>query len=138
MSSLLGPRSLLFSWLLEHSSDYPQFTIPHCYTPSFNCLTLCTSPPFPPIPESALFLPIHPLSLPVPSLSFPLLSRTAASPLYYSFFLSFMLFVSYIMVISSFSPLIHLSVSTYYVSSIMTGLPHSEYFLVPIICLQIS
>ena len=61
MSSLLGPGSLLLSWHLGLSGGYPQFPIPHCYTPLFNFLTLCTSPPSPPIPDSApLFpLPLH-------------------------------------------------------------------------------
>ena len=55
MSSLLGPGSLLLSWHLGLSGGYPQFPIPHCYTPLFNFLTLCTSPPSPPIPDSSPF-----------------------------------------------------------------------------------
>ena len=43
MSSLLGPENLLLPWHLGLSSSYPQFPIPHCYTPLFNFLTICTS-----------------------------------------------------------------------------------------------
>jgi hypothetical protein len=35
---ILGPRPL------ELSSVYPQLSLPHCYTPPFKFLTLCTSP----------------------------------------------------------------------------------------------
>jgi hypothetical protein len=34
---------LLLSWHLWLSGCYPQFPTPHCYTPLFNFLTLCTS-----------------------------------------------------------------------------------------------
>jgi hypothetical protein len=44
MSSPWGPGRLLFSWHLGLSGCYPQFSIPHCYTPLFNFLTLCSSP----------------------------------------------------------------------------------------------
>jgi hypothetical protein len=50
-------------WLL------PQFPTPHCYTPLFNFLTLCTSPPSTPIHDSALFFP---LSSSLPPRSLPL------------------------------------------------------------------
>ena len=39
MSSLWGPGRLLLSWHLGLSGCYPQFLIPHCYTPLFNFLT---------------------------------------------------------------------------------------------------
>ena len=70
MSSPWGPGRLLLSWHLGLSGCYPQFPIPHCYTPLFNFLTLCTSPPSPLIPD---FTPLFPSdfskSLP-PSTSF--------------------------------------------------------------------
>jgi hypothetical protein len=65
---------------------------------------------------------------------FCLLRRTESS----SFFLSFIWSVSCIMGILSSFPNIHLYISTYYVCSFVTRLPHSGwYFLVPI-CLGIS
>jgi hypothetical protein len=74
---------------------------------------------------SPLFLlsPSHPL--PPVIILFPLLSRTEASTLLSSFFLSFMWSVNCIVGILSFLPNIHLSVRTYHVCSFVTGLPHS-------------
>jgi hypothetical protein len=70
---------------------------------------------------------------------FPFLSRTEASTLWSSFFLSFITSVSYIVGIAHLLPNIYLSVKTYYVCSFVNGLPHSRwYFLVPSICLWIS
>jgi hypothetical protein len=59
---------------------------------------------------------------------FPILRRGKVSTLWSSFFLSFMSFeiVSSILGILSFWANIHLSVSTYHVSSFVIGLPHSE------------
>jgi hypothetical protein len=54
MLSPLGPEILLLSWHLGLSLGYPNFSIPHCYTPLFNFLTLCISPPSPPTPDPAL------------------------------------------------------------------------------------
>ena len=54
MSSLLGPGNLLGPWHLGLSSGYPQFPIPHCYTPLFKFLTLCTSPLSPLLPHLIL------------------------------------------------------------------------------------
>ena len=90
MSSPSGPENLLLPWHLGLSSGYPQFPIPHCYTPPFNFLTLCTDP-------APLFFPPPPFPLPLPGPScplssviilFPLLSRTEA-PILWSSFLSF-------------------------------------------------
>ena len=53
LSSLLGPGKLLGPWHLGLSGGYPQFLLPHCYTPPFKILILCTSPLFPPISEPA-------------------------------------------------------------------------------------
>jgi hypothetical protein len=124
MSYLLGPGSLLLSWYLEFSGGYPQFPIPHCYTPLFNFLTLCRPSQSPPIPDPAhfppppLFLlpsPSHPL--PSVSILFPLLRRTEASTLWSSFFLSFIWSVSCILGFLSFLPNIYLSLSAYHVCS---------------------
>ena len=68
MSSLLSPGSLLLSWHLGLSVGYPQFPIPHCYTPLFNFLTLCTSPQSPPIPDPSPFF-LSPSLIPPKSLS---------------------------------------------------------------------
>jgi hypothetical protein len=117
MSSLWGPGRLLLSWYLGLSCCYPQFPIPHFYIPLFNFLTLCTSPPFLPIPDSPP-PPLPPKSLP-PSTSLdyfvPLLRRTEASTFWSSFLLSFMWSMSYIVGILHSLPNIHLSVSTYHV-----------------------
>ena len=128
MSSLWGPGRLLLSWHLGLSGCYPQFPIPHCYTPLFNFLTLCTSPPSPPIPDSPFPSSLPPKFLPLLLpliILFPLLSRTEASTLWSSFLLSFMWSVSCIMGIPCSLPNIHLSVSTYHVCSFVTELPHS-------------
>jgi hypothetical protein len=144
MSSLLDPGSLFLSWHLAFFGGYPQFPIPHCYTPLFNFLTLCTSPPSPPIPHPVpLFPPLPLFFLPSPShplppmvILCPLLGRTEASTLWSSFFLSFIWSVSCIMGIPSFLSKIHLSVSTYHMCSFESRLPHSGwYFQVPYICL---
>ena len=133
MSSPWGPGRLLLSWHLGLSGCYPQFPIRHCYTPLFNFLTLCTSPPSPPIPDSSPLLPPPPfLFLPSPShpllpliILFPLLSRTEASTLWSSFLLSFMWSMSCIVGIPHSLANIHLSVITYHVCSFVTGLTHS-------------
>jgi hypothetical protein len=131
--SPLGPMSLLLSWHLGLSGCYPQSPPPHCYITLFNFLTLYTSFPSPPIPILPLFSPPPLLFLPSPSqpllpliILIPLLSRTEASTLWFSFLLSFMWSVSCIMGIPQSLPNIHLSVSTYHVCSFMTELPHSE------------
>ena len=51
MFSLLGPGNLLGPWHLGLPSGYSQFPFPHCYTPPFKLLTLCTSPPSTPTSE---------------------------------------------------------------------------------------
>ena len=58
---------------------------------------------------------------------FPILTRGKVCTLWSSFFLSFMnsQIVSYVLGILSFWANIHLSVSTYRVSSFVIGLPHS-------------
>jgi hypothetical protein len=81
----LVPGSLFLFWSLGLPSCYLQFPIPHCYTPLFNFLSLCTSTPSPPRPNPAPLFPRPPLSLPSPShpllpmiMLFLLLSRTEA------------------------------------------------------------
>ena len=78
MSSLLGPGNLLGPWHLGLSSGYSQFPFPHCYTATFKLLTLCTSPPSPPISELPFLFPAPPLSL--LDLSLPLLPRDYSLP----------------------------------------------------------
>ena len=56
MSSLWGPGTLLLTLHLWLSDCYTQIPIPHCYTPLFNFLTLCTSPPFSSIHDSYALL----------------------------------------------------------------------------------
>ena len=68
--SQMGPGRLLLSWHLGLSGCCPLFSIPHCYTPLFNFLILCTSPQSPPTPDPALFPPPTLPSLPGPSLLF--------------------------------------------------------------------
>jgi hypothetical protein len=75
-------------------------------------------------PSSLPPYPSLPLS-PVIILS-PLLSRTEASTLWFSFFLSFTWSVNCILGIPSFWANIHLSVSACHVYSFASGLPHSE------------
>jgi hypothetical protein len=58
MLSPWWPGRLLLSKHLRLSGCYPQFSISHCYTPLFNFLTLCTSPPSPPIPDSDPLFPL--------------------------------------------------------------------------------
>jgi hypothetical protein len=128
MSSPLGPGSFLHSWHLGLSGGYPQFPIPQFYTPLFNFLTLRTScffpylilPSFPPPP---FFLPSP--SLPHVIILFPIPSRTEASILCSSSFLSFTWSMTCFMGILSFVPRIHVSVSVYNVCSFVTELPHS-------------
>jgi hypothetical protein len=103
-----------FSGIWNFLVATPQFSIPHPYTPLFNFLTLCTSPPSPPIPDYG------PLPSQFSSSQAPLLSRTEASTLWSSFLLSFMWFMSYIMSILYFLPNMHPSVSIYYVCSFVT------------------
>ena len=68
MSPVLCPGSLLLSWHLGLFSGFFQFCITHCYTPPFNFLTLCTSPPSPPTSHHVpLFFPSVPSPLPVSS-----------------------------------------------------------------------
>ena len=73
MSSTWGPERLLLSWHLGVSCCYPQFPIPHCYTPLFNILTLFTTLPLPSIPDSSLLfsLPLFSYSQVPPTLYFP-------------------------------------------------------------------
>jgi hypothetical protein len=54
MSSLLGSGTLSGPWHLRLSSGSLQFPLPHCYTPPFKFLILCTSPPSP-VSEPAPF-----------------------------------------------------------------------------------
>jgi hypothetical protein len=69
------------------------------------------------------------------SILFPLLRRIEASTLCSSFHLSFLWSVNCILSIPSFWVTIPLSVSKYYVCSLMTRLPHSGlYFLITSIC----
>jgi len=131
ISSLLGPGSLLLSWHFGLADGYPQFPIPHCYTPLFKFLTLYIIPS-PPIPDPAPFLsPFPSLFLPscfhpLPPLSiFPLLRKTEASTFKTSSFLSFMWSVNCILGIPSLWANIHLSVSAHHVCSFVIGLPHS-------------
>ena len=133
MSSLLGPGNLLGPWHLRLSSGYPQFPLPHCYTPPFKFLTLCTSPLSPSISE--MFFPFPSFcSLPPRSLSpsafqrlfFPLLSRTVTSTLWCDLVSSWILYgLSCMGILNFILANIHL-VSTYHVCSFATGLPHSE------------
>ena len=68
---------------------------------------------------------------------FPILGRNEVSTCWSSF-LIFLCFGSCILGILGFWANIHLSVSTYQVTSFVIGLPHSGwYFLVPSICLRI-
>ena len=70
-SSLLGPQSLSFSWCLGPSRGYSYFLSPSCYIFLFDFLTLCTSLPSPPVPDTfPLFRPPL-LSLPGPFLPPP-------------------------------------------------------------------
>jgi hypothetical protein len=71
MSSLLGPGNLLLPWHLRLSSGYPQFPIPHCYTPPFKSLIISTSLPTPPTADLFPLFPLPPLSLPGPFLPLP-------------------------------------------------------------------
>ena len=57
MSPPWGSGRVFISWHLELFGCYPKFPIPHCYTPLFNFLTLCTFPPSPPIPNSSPLFP---------------------------------------------------------------------------------
>jgi hypothetical protein len=57
---------------------------------------------------------------------FPILRRSEVYTFWSSLFLSFMCFVNCILGSLSFWATIHLSVSTYHVSSFVIGLPHSE------------
>jgi hypothetical protein len=86
LGNLLGP------WHLGLFSGYPLFSLSlsHYYTPTFKFLTLCTSPPSPPLSKLAPFslpllapLPPRSLSLYFPEIIlFPLLSSTVASTLW--------------------------------------------------------
>jgi hypothetical protein len=109
-------------WLL------PQLPNPHCYTPLFNFLTLCTSPPSPSIPDSSpLSLPLFSSSQVPPTFYFfdYFVSRTKASTLWSSFLLSFMWSMTCIMRIPHSLPNAHLSVSAYHVCSFVTEIAHS-------------
>jgi hypothetical protein len=63
--------------------------------------------------------------IPFMGILLPILRRSKVSPLWSSFFLSFMSFANCIMGIIHFWANIHLSVSAYYVCSFMIGLPDS-------------
>jgi len=145
-----GNVILLGSWevldFLQSGTFWLLSPVPHCYTTLLTFLTLCTSPPFliphsaPPFPLLILYFipsPSHPLLLLI--ISFPLLRRTEAYTLWYSFFLDFMWSVSFIMGIQCSLTNLQLSVSTYHVCSLVTELPHlGWFFLDPFICLWIS
>ena len=88
-ANVWGPGRLLLSWHLGLSGCCPLFSIPHCYTPLFNFLILCTAPPSPPKPNSVSLSSLLLSSSQVPPtliILFPLLSSTEASTLW-SFFL---------------------------------------------------
>ena len=71
--NILGP------WYLGLSSGYYQLQLPHCYTPTFKFLTICTSPPSSPISELTLLCP-SPSSLPPTPLSASTYQRLFSSP----------------------------------------------------------
>jgi hypothetical protein len=110
ISSPLGPGCFLLSCHLGLAGGYPQFPIPHCYTPPFNFLTLCILSLSLPIPDTAPFFITSPYSFlaspfhPLPSMSilFPRLRRSEASTFWYSFFLSFIWSVKSVLGIPSF------------------------------------
>jgi hypothetical protein len=146
MSSPLGPRRLLLSWHLRRSGCYPSSPSPiaadlcSIFWPSVHLLHLhpyLILPLFSP-PSSLLLKSLLPSLLHLIIL-FPLLRRTEASALCFSFLLNFMWSLSCIVGILCSLPNIYLSVSTNHVSSFMTELPHlGRYFQVPSICLWIS
>jgi hypothetical protein len=114
MSSLLGPGILLVSWHLDILMATPRSPSP-MFTPLFNFLIFYTSPLFPSTPDPDHLLLLSPKNLPpLPFIIilFPLLSRTEASTLWSSFFLSFIWSVCCIVCILSFWANIYLSVST--------------------------
>jgi hypothetical protein len=70
---------------------------------------------------------------------FPILGRNEVSMHWPSFFLIFLCFANCILGILNFWANIHLSVSAYYVTSFLIGLPHSgKYSLDTSFCLRIS
>ena len=143
MSTLLSPRSLLLSWNLELSREYPQSPHPLCYTPLFNFLTLCISPLSPPTPDPVSFYSTPPLSFPVPSL--PLPSMIICCHFWVGVkeeqtLVFLILELHMVCELDGGYPKLsftntNLSVSTYHVCSFVTRYPHSKYFLVPSICL---
>ena len=67
--SFLSPGSLLLFCDLGFSGGFPQFPIPHRYTPELNFLISCTSLQSHPTPDPVnLFPHSPPPSLPIPSL----------------------------------------------------------------------
>jgi hypothetical protein len=112
----LGSGGLLLSWHLVLSVGYPCSSSPIA-TPLFNFLSLCTSSPSLPTPDSALpFSP--PSSLFLPSPSYPLPPILILFPLliglkqpYFGLPSSWPLYGLWVMDIPSFFPSIHLSVS---------------------------
>ena len=85
------------------------------------------------IPRWGSLWMIHPFILapkfvsvtPFMGILFPILRRSEVSTRWSSFFLIFLCFANCILGILSFWANIHISVSTYHVSSFVTGLPHS-------------
>ena len=69
---------------------------------------------------------------------FPLLRTIELSTLCSSFFVIFLCFANCILGILSFWANIQISLSVYHECSFVIGLPHSEYFLAPSICLRMS
>jgi hypothetical protein len=70
---------------------------------------------------------------------FPIPRKNEVSTCWFSLFLSFMCFADCILGLLDFWANIHLSVSAYQVTSFVSGLPHSGWYLPDTsICLRIS
>ena len=80
ISSPLGSGSLLLSWHLGLAGGFPQFPIPHWYTPLFKFLRLCMPFLSPPL---LLSVPLYPLPLPLPILSSSQVPPTLCLPVYF-------------------------------------------------------
>jgi hypothetical protein len=136
------PLISLESGTLQWLSTVPHPPLTHIFIWFSDLLNLF------PIPSITLYCPHY--FLPLPSLSqishslppmiilFPPQCWNEASTPWSSFLLSSVWSLVCIMGIVSFWANIHSSVSTYHVCSFVSGLPHSEYFLIPSICLWIS
>ena len=128
------------------SVPLPLLPIPHCYIFLYFPGLLNFSPVSFHIQSYPLLFSSLPFSQPGPAfplspmiILFPLLSEIEASTLWFSFFLSFIWSVSYIMGILSFWTNIQLSVNTYHECPFESVLLHIErYFLILFICLQNS